>query len=360
MLIDKSVGIVTIYNNDNCGSFLQALALNQVLEEKGYKVYFVSNKRYLYDGPIHKSIRITKKLVTFRFRQAYSLLSNYIVFGKLRKRFKMCSHNAVKVAVYGSDTIWNMQGSFGKEWKHYWGYNYAGKKIAYSPSISPLKPNDILTNESLCLCLKNFDYISVRDSETEELIKQVKKEDSVTKTIDPTMLLPVSFYRQFVVNEPKEKYILFYCFATIDDSVLKAIRNYAHSHGLKIYSFNNSVAKVDKLLKFNPIDMMTYYNSAEFVVTDTFHGNVFSIIYNKNFINIDTGKKKVIDLLNTFGLDFRTAKSAEDVEKIIDCDIDYKSTNSILEELRNKSKNYLYNAVENCFKDIDNGEQIKG
>lgn len=356
----KKVGIVTIYNNENCGSYLQAVALYNFIESNGYDVYFVKNKLYKVDGFPHKILKVIKSLFRLKIKNALYLIKSYYTFWILRKKYKVTNSQNTSLRIYGSDTIWNINGkSFGPEWKHYWGYDFAGKKIAYSPSIGPAHIDDILAKQSLCQCLKSFDYISVRDDATEELVQKALNIENVKRTVDPTMLMPISFYERFINKTINERYILFYCFEKIDQDIMEIIKSYADKNGLKIYGFGYALSKCDKRLSFYPVDMMTYYSSAQLIVTNTFHGNVFSILFNKNFINIEAGKNKITDLLKTFNLSARTIKNTSELGSIIDEYINYTDVNSKLEELRSDSGNYLINAVENCMKDIEDDKKIQ-
>ena len=359
MLKRRKIGIVTIYNNVNCGSVLQAVALLTFLENNGVDVYFVKNKRNNLRTVFIEILRVLRNVVKLNFKQATDGIILPFIFRKFRKNCKYSNVKKMDICVYGSDTIWNLSGgTFKKQWRLYWGDNFSGKKIAYAPSIGPASVEMILANDKLCKCLKEFNFISVRDSVTEDVVRQALNIDFVIRTIDPTMLMTKSFYQQFIIKNVKERYILIYYFGKIPFELDSEIKKYADINDLKIISFGDSISNPDRRLSFEPYSMMTYYNFAECIVTNTFHGNVFSIIFNKQFVNIDAGKGKVNDLLSQFDLSQRTLYSHDNFMQIMHTPIEFDKVNKNLDILRNRSQNYLVSSLKECVRSIEDEKQI--
>lgn len=346
------IGIVTIYNSQNCGSFLQALALLNYSKELGYDSAIVKNKMYYKNKLPYRSLLSTKFFLAGQKEKASKIIKTSIGFRKARKKHYTCIRpiRDNDVCVYGSDTIWNYNDHyFGKEWKHYWGESFKGKKVAYAPSIGPTPIEDVLKEQHLRECVKSFSTLSVRDENTHKVVCSVVGENAdITYVVDPTMLMPRSFYEGIASECKEENFILFYYFGIPDKSYMDAIKKYAKENGKKLVCFGDNIKGVDKQLPFNPLDMMAYYSKADMIITNTFHGNVFSVIFNKPFVNIDAGKAKVDDLLRTFDLSERTAYNAEDFERITTESVDFEAVNEKLAEKRKTSGKYLENALKLC------------
>ena len=347
------IGVVTIYNSQNCGSFLQTYALTNYLKSIGHDARVVRNNMYYKNKFLYRTFLSVKYFAKFEFNKAKSIFNTYRGFEKARKSLEYFSKTEnIDLYIFGSDTIWNIaERYFNEESKHYFGYNFKGRKITYAPSVGPTDINNILKSKELCQCIKEFNAISVRDDKTFELIKTVTGKGAEF-VVDPTMLMPKEFYESMAKECPDEKYILFYCFEPIEKEMLSEIKKYASKNGLKLICFGDKIKGCDKSLIFNPYLMMTYYKNASFVVTDTFHGNVFSLIFNKTFLNIERGKEKVTNLLSKFLLLSRTAQNIHDVEEILKRSIDFETVNNALNEFSQSSKDFLKAEIEK----IERGE----
>jgi polysaccharide pyruvyl transferase WcaK-like protein len=345
------IGIVTIYNSQNCGSFLQALALLSFLKKAGYDVAIAGNKMYYKNRITYKLLLFLKYFFCGQKDKAKRIIKTSINFRKTQKKHLIIrSLNKNDVCIYGSDTIWNSDSEyFGKQWKHYWGKSFNGKKIAYAPSIGPTVKENILNDPKLCKCIKEFSKISVRDENTYEVVcGMLGDKTEIEYVIDPTMLMTKEFYQRIASTCNESNFILFYYFGRVEKQYMDEIKKYAEANGKKLICFGDNISGVDKQICFNPLDMMAYYSKADMIITNTFHGNVFSIIFNKPFINIDAGKNKVNDLLNAFELSERTVNKGGMFNEIVSKAIDYEKVNAILEEKRKSSGAFLKTSIEEC------------
>lgn len=351
------VGIVTIYNSQNCGSFLQSLALLTYVKELGYDTAIAKNKMYYKNKLFYRCMMSFKYILKGQMKKAARILKTSAGFSRCRKKhhnYRLVKNN--DLCIYGSDTIWNFDDDyFGKEWRHYWGLGYGGKKIAYAPSIGPTDAEKIVENPQLCDCIKDFSSLSVRDEGTYRVVSSVLGEKAdVPYVVDPTMLMPRVFY-EGIANECKDRdFILFYYFGAVDKAYMQEIKSYAEKNGKRLICFGDNITGVDKNVCFNPLDMLGYYAAADMIITNTFHGNVFSLIFNKPFVNIDAGKAKVDDLLLQFELSGRTSKSPQDFLKIASENIDFANANRLLAEKRAFSADYIKNALKKCEGSVNN------
>ena len=342
------IGIVTVYNTYNCGSFLQAYALHRILKQKGHNVQFLKRKtrmknRLLYIFPY----TIYRSLLKGDNKTGKSLLNRYFTYQKHLKKFPTVkSASDLDAVVYGSDTIWNMEDAyFEREWKRYWGYGVKQKKVAYSVSVASTPEEKILNRQELKDCALEFSHIAARDDRTYDIVKKMLPEEAeIAKTVDPTMLLKPEDYKELETTCTEKDFILIYAFCDMKQEAMEEIRQFAKKIGKKIIAFGNEIP-ADINVPFDPMKMLGYYRKADYIVTNTFHGNVFSILFNKQFISYGKNKKKVEHLLQEFGLQNRLVDEKQEISSLFETEIDYEEINKKLEEKRNASLAYLDDAL---------------
>lgn len=351
------VGVVTVHNSHNCGSYLQAMALCKYINDIGYDARFIKNIIHLQSRFSYKLLVAGKCLIKMQPKKAFDIVKGSLNFIKARRNFSYFSScSAVSACVYGSDTIWNINSKhLKKQSDHYFGVNYKGAKIAYAPSIGDTPVDTILSNRTLCSSIQQFSHISVRDSATRKLLLSIcDKATDVPYVVDPTMLVDRTYYESIASHTREANFILLYYFGALETSYLDAIKKYAEINEKKVICFGNNVPCTYKNIPFSPLDMLGYYSKADLIVTNTFHGNVFSLIFNKPFVNIDAGKAKVNDLLEDFELSRRTCKKASDFFDIVQGNIDFDRVNELLAEKKKASGDYLQNALKKCEEEMNN------
>ena len=191
------VHIVTIYNSQNCGSFLQAFALCEFLRNHGYNVSIQRNKISYKNRFLYRLAMMIKYLFKGKMIKALNIMRTYIGFVKCRqKHLSITNKRSADVFVFGSDTIWNLEEKyFNKQWQHYFGYKIKSKKIVYGASVGPADPFDILNNSQLSECLKGFTSVGLRDKKTKKMFELLGISDTVS-VLDPTMLLNTEEYNK--------------------------------------------------------------------------------------------------------------------------------------------------------------------
>ena len=188
------IGIVTVYHTENCGSFLQAYAMQKALQKRGEEVYFLkglvsTQKKYWY-----RLLQATKYVLKFNFRMARELTETYPIYRHLHRKFSVTETlDKMDLVIYGSDTIWNMEdGYFGKHWKRFFGH-------------------------------------SVRDIPTGEIVKALLPErEDIVQVVDPTMLLDWSDYEEISVKCPEKEFVLVYYFGKMPEQMIQKIRTFAN------------------------------------------------------------------------------------------------------------------------------------
>ena len=320
----------------NYGSFLQAYALKKIVEEFDTKVEFVD---YTVEKPLinnqKNQNKISKGLESLKGYGKLSHKMKYILYKNNfdKKYFKILGLNSkpnyntkVDTLIIGSDEVFNCIQSnenvgyslelFGKN-------NNAKKVITYAASFGNTtieKIEKYSKKEELSKLLKKIDAISVRD-------------DNIIPNLDL-----------------KEKYLILYAYSgRITKNEAKKIKIFAKKNKLKIYSIGGVQKCADRFIDCSPFEVLSYFNNAEYIITDTFHGSIFSIINHKKFVtlvrksigNSYGNEEKLTDLLKTLDLNKRMIYDVDDLENIIYESIDYKSVEKILKIEREKTKKYI-------------------
>ena len=130
-----------------------------------------------------------------------------------------------------------------------------------------------------------------------------------------------------------------------DPTEIKAIQSYAKSKGLQLISIGHYFPWCDKTIVPHPFEVLAYFRDAKCIVTDTFHGSVFSIKYNKQFCTIVRGmnSNKLTYLLEQFGLFNRIVNDLDRLPVMMDTPIDYAPVNEKIKQEQEFSINYLKN-----------------
>lgn len=368
----KKIITVTFQNAYNYGATLQCYALQKALCDKGYDVTVLN-----YDNPkignmykpiffsdIKKSkkrfiLSIVKSLIHFKPR--YKRAKNFVNFIdnniSLSKKVKASEieNNCIQADCYitGSDQVWNTDITKGFDNIYTLNFNCNAKKISYAASVG----------ESSCISkynkmykkiMDNLDYISVRENDAKVELDKITQKD-IKVTLDPTLLLEKEKWDYFLDKNGKddnEEYICAYVVSQ-DKEHLKIVNELSAKRGLKVIHFGIKNPGYNNTLETRyaqgPIDFINTIKNAEYVITTSFHATVFSIIFNKKFWVIPHKKtgERVRDLLKKLGIEDRAVDSLEEFKtKDFNAEIDWKSVNKKLEIERQKSEEWLLNALE--------------
>ena len=332
------IGILTLPLHTNYGGILQAYALQTVLERMGHEVVVI-------DEPIRKQKtaykqivkRIIKKIIgrpTTILWEKYFYNSYPIVSRNIRpfiesylKRIVVDSPSELKeqdfdAIIVGSDQIWrskyyfhieNAYLNFAKDWKSL-------KRIAYAPSFGTdeWEYTDEQTKE-FSLLLKHFDAVSVRE---ESGIKLCKEHLDVVPqlVLDPTLLLSKEDYCKLIdkANPKSHKGKLLDYVLDNSDSISSLISYISGKRNIQPFSVNGKPftegTKADECVKPSIESWLRGFRDADFVITDSFHACVFSMIFNKPFCvvgNKARGMARFNSLLKIFHQEFRLIESVE-------------------------------------------------
>lgn len=370
---------MTLRLHKNYGGILQNYALVKVLQSLGHEVNTINifwDIRLKGFKRLKKIIgRTIKKYILLRkntkiFREEAILLSDKKTTVNT-SAFKF-SHNNLTTKVYvepnanykelenvydafvvGSDQVWRPRYTKGL-YKYFLDFvtNPNIKKLSYAASFGcdENEYSDVQSKKCGDLIAK-FDGVSVREESAIDLIKTIHKWNvEPIQHIDPTMLLDKSEYLNLISSKSKSNKVFIY---VLDKSEDKQFAISAVSKVLQKDSFTllPEGLKNDDETIIPPIEhWLESIAHSDFVITDSFHGAVFSIIFNTPFLvygNSNRGKARFASLLRTFELEDRYIENSNEVTiDLLNKQIDWNRVNHIIQEERKKSFNYLQNILK--------------
>ena len=376
----KTVGIITMHNVLNYGSYLQTVATYKYVEMLGFvpiiidyryptRYHIENSKNFSKKIPVCRKpslvVRAVKKLafwlvrpdINTKQRKFSSFYSAYVRFTKpyfseqeLFDDPPMCDYYIV-----GSDQVWNPlfihhDKSFYLSW-----VKNNGKKVSYASSIAIKEiPDEFigdLKNE-----LKNFSAISVREDPTN--ITAILDRD-VKQVLDPTLLLDKKEWLRCFHPSPiiKGKYILCYILGYSYNpypyiyNVIGLIRK---KLGCKVVFIDGEPANIYRGYKvvtnIGPEAFLNLFYYSQFIITTSFHGTAFAINFNKNFISVvddnTTVDSRILSMARQLGIeDESIIRSNTPLEQIHIPVLEYNKINARLNILRDNSIDFLRNAL---------------
>lgn len=365
------IGLIAFQNAINYGAVLQMYALKTKLESKGHEVEVINyhsesaekgnklkREAYVSKGTSFKLLKSfylkikfirtqsmwEKKYAEFKFfRETFLNLSSksYYNFHELNEDM---NYDAV---IVGSDQIWNPNITNGFDPVYFCDFNKNGLlKISYAAScgsVDTIRKN----SDEFYKLIQNFNSISVRE---EELNKYVSLKTSSTRTLDPSLLLKSIEYDEIAVLPDKNKYLLIYKMQD-NKELYSAAKKMAKLKGLHLIEIGFPPFQKDKEIEYisnaSPQEFLGYFKNASFVITNSFHGTAFSIVYNKQFLTVPHRRvgQRMINLLEVLNIKERLILEAKQLDEGEIKDINYFEVNNLLESEISKSMNYLETAL---------------
>lgn len=192
--------------------------------------------------------------------------------------------------------------------------------------------------------------ISVRDKNTYCFVENImKSNENIVENLDPVFIYDFKKYiPKMQINEDRYIVIYSYDYRLCNENEVKYIKEFASENGLKTIGLGLYQPWCDKNINVTPFELLEYFKRADYVITDTFHGAVFSIKYNKKFIGISrsSNANKFDDLLFHLHLEERKIKDMHKIQEIMDKDIQYELINQFIKQETDKSKKYIKTELE--------------
>lgn len=367
------IGILTITPNIGFGGNLQAYALKSVLEKMGHQVSIIQYTRYhVIKQRIKFLLKNLYKILTkgeyaclsfkddyeFRrqkLRKFHSISLNFTQEVNTPKKLHKLINDSFDSVVVGSDQVWRPKYVNGVENYFFKGVKNEISKIAYSASfgVDLWEFTEAQTAECRKL-LQNFKYVSVREKTGIDLVREkLDYKGKVYCDLDPTLLADKSIYTKFIKEQNANESYVFSYILDKNPSKRDLVSLVGQNISTSILDFNTNAENSNVALKDRVApaieDWISGIYYSKFVVTDSFHGCVFSIIFNKPFIvymNRQRGAERFRSLLTDFGLLDRIWDDEKTIDKSIFTDsIDWDSINAKLIAKRTE----IYSRLKNAF-----------
>lgn len=357
------IGILTWHQYDNFGSALQAAALVKTITDLGYEVSIINyRKKGDYStlqiilrqivGSLLQHLPYTvfpgKRYNFLRFRERYLKQTRAVGKQEIAGLLANC-----RVVVCGSDQIWapNVLDTV------YMG-DFTGseclRKVSYAASIGLNDIPDELVGIYRKL-LSEFSFISVREDRGRVLLKEKCNIDS-TLVIDPTLVIDKESYINIEKRvHPIEEEFVFCYFLSSKSFYKEAVIKYAEERNLHIYGITNEPTDNEWMSVISgagPQEFIWLIHNAHTVFTDSYHGTIFSIIFQKNFYTFKrfsnddpvNQNSRIYQLDKYFGIGSRFLSS--DNTTLDKPELDFNSIEKQLVKLREVAKSFLINALE--------------
>ena len=367
----KKVAIITMHCPLNYGAVLQTYALQQYISSHELSVeiidynpnYIVYDQSLMYVG----DERLKRFFIT---RMLYRIIKFPIKFSRIKKfgRFKKTelnltsrfeTYDEIKAAnieadyfFCGSDQIWNTVSGAHKDPAYFLQFvEDRNKRNSYAASGNLPLDNDEVKTISLPM-INELNHISMREDVTIASIQPyVNKE--ITHVCDPVFLLDSSDWRALYKKGSKfikqEKYVLIYPMGNGAEAVIQKGYELAKKQNLPLYSISASQRKdkrVSKTFNVDPYTFLSLIDNADYIITNSFHGTSFSIIFEKVFWSCVAigSNQRLTSLLKNGGLLDRMIHK-ESVIDPTDNQIDYMLTKRRLSSYISVSKTYINNIL---------------
>lgn len=372
------IAILTLELHHNYGGILQNYALQIILKRMGHEVYTINLNRpkaklSLKRAPFSILKRIVMKILGYRkggiiFLEKKLNRDKLIVEKNVRKfindnihlteqyntpkEIKAINDMGFDAIIVGSDQVWRIPYVYPNIQTYFLDFitNKNIKKLTYAASFGTDEPE--FSEQQMKMCgdlIKDFIFVSVRENAGINLIKDKyhwKCKREPVQTLDPTMLLSkddyIKLFRNYTLESDGE---LFYYILDMTEDKQKVLDKLSNDLGYKPFTVKSKKNHwlddpYDRVIP--PLEIwLQAFNKAKYVFTDSFHGCVFSIIFNKDFVvygNKNRGMSRFNSLMDMFNLNNRLIHSSTDYNNLlIKNKIDWLSVNEIKEIQKNKS-----------------------
>ena len=368
----KTVGILNFHCADNFGAVLQAYALQRVILDLGYRAElidfrpdelimpYVGRRDFSKLRKKRGVLRAVKALV-WGLPNQRKRTTRERLFAEMRTRNMIVSRQkyfaaeeltknppAYDAYISGSDQVWN------PSFKKWIGNSYfldfvedESLKISYAASIAEPVPTELV--EEYVNLINRFDFVSVREHSAKEFLEHLI-DKKIEVTLDPTLLLNETEWAKLMMDHPmRSKYILVYDLAK-SEKLTQVANKISSSTGFPVVSYSKSKNFNNGCYSFaysSPGEFLSLVKDAELVLSSSFHGVAFSILFSKPFLAFAFNKRssRIIDLLELLELKDRIMNETSPIERILNSSIDYGKTKERLEVRKEKSIEFLKNAL---------------
>lgn len=367
------VCILSMQDVQNMGSLLQSYALKEMLAQMDLEVSFLPiesrdkdnlliqnwvedfREEAEYIGGLSRLKKIDKYFFT-RLKNSLLRKKQFEIYDAFRRKY-FASPSLSQVLNYdycviGSDEVFNCSN------KTKWGFTSqlfgnikeAKHIITYAASCGSTTPQKIPYEVAECIrkAMSNLDAVSVRDKNTKEFVKELTGKDACVH-LDPVLVYDFQneIDRSVSVEGLPQSYCVIYSYDNRihEKSEIESIKDFCIEHNMTPISVGIPQFWIRNYIVADPFQCLKIFQNAKFVITDTFHGTIFSVKYCKKFATIVRGsnKNKLQDLIDRVQISKHQILqiSCLELERAFGVVHDKKSFESLIEKERVRSKFYL-------------------
>lgn len=379
--MNKKIGILTYHKSINYGSVLQAWALQKVLQQYGYNVEIIDyeplsyKEQYSLYAPLSNVKNLCKNILRipinkYKKRQVQffsQFRNNELNISKeffTYNTFTKGIENAYDCIICGSDQIWNVHAKDCDD--VFFLPNIQTKKIAYAVSINNTDFSETRCNDDMKSWIKDFQFLSCRETTgSEKIYNFIDKEKQVYSTLDPTLLHYQSDYNEIVSPRIIENQYVFLYKVWSGMDGFKMAANLGRRLKMPVYTLllAKSVLRLVRIEKngikvikkeTSPKDYLSLIKYASYVMTDSFHGTAFSLVFEKPIVCVkekrqDGSEKqdeRIMCLLQFVGLEDRYIPINNINSLNLEKKIDYTTITAKRIEKAKEDINLLISAIE--------------
>jgi hypothetical protein len=355
------IGILTFHRANNYGAVLQAYALKTYLSDRGHDVGFIDFQ--------HQNVQIIHRLVPplrllkprTTLKNLYSMFLNFRgridhirVFNLFRKKYftniSLDKNVELDLIILGGDQIWNPEFMNGIPPEHTGDFkNINFRKISsFSASAGSLDRSSTELFD-LPFRLAELSAIGVRERSLAEFLLKMNPSLKPVVTIDPVFLLEKKRWSQLALpRSEKKEYILYYEVEANykTEAILRELRR---KTGLEVKRICATRPPSKPFLGrggVSPEEFLGIFLNSKYIVTTSFHGTAFSLIFEKEFYTVKAGTSsdsRSAELLEEIGLSDRLISKADQLK--LEEPLDFQLAKQKLCEKKNKSQEFLESLV---------------
>lgn len=350
-------GILTLPLHCNYGGILQAYALQEFLRKEGHEVTVLDRQRNVADERLGARLyRTLCQKVMHRNMQRYIHTHLHCTAPLRSEEALATAATGLEALIVGSDQVWRPEMIKGVETNYFLDFAPpACRRIAYAASFGTDRwqaPQEM--TDRIRPLLTRFQAISVREEEGVGLCQEVFGQKA-TQVCDPTLLFDRSFYEKLLPEKGQSPDdALFYYLLGDKGANRRLVQQLAEKMGRQPYTVN--AEREVHLGKFTfahfptPDRWLEGFSRAGFVVTDSFHGAVFALLFNKPFVvlkNLSGGLSRITSLLQRYGLPSRLMEREELISATPEplLSLPYEMINQRIAEDRKRASEFLRHAL---------------
>ena len=328
---------MTVYDSMNYGSFLQAYALKTFLEKEQHEVSFLKWNK-------NKNIAWNSVIKPIVFRKSISIRGIKAGMGRIESFKSIKGYfretdtvRGLDLIIVGSDTLWDVARTNFRDKALYGCFESDIPVISYAVSCSESTEDDFKKYLEITKSIRCFKNILVRDYHTKTVVKKSLGIDSEI-VCDPTLLVNENTWKLYPIKKDLSNIILVYTYE-FSSEIIGHLKKFSREKELKLVSLCIYQPWCELHLNCTPLEFPSYLKLARYVVTNTFHGTIFSVLSESNLISVKNGNKLKNLIQELFGYDISLNSQCtydEFLEKTF-CEIDFKKIKIKIYEYRERS-----------------------